>query len=213
MSDMALATPVSDARVEDRRDMRPSHCRRPPRRVPNAQLRARQYLTIEEVDKVIDAAARNRWGSRDALMIRLAYRHGLTSAELIDLQWSDIDLDAQTLTFVRERSRTLVTFHLGTDEVTLLRELQSNPSQSRRLVFLSERRGAFTKAGFARMVKRAGRSAKLAIDIHPLILRRSRGLALVQEGADAAALQAVFGYANRQKAIRLLKAALAQLTT
>lgn len=201
---------MSEARAETR-DRRPSYCRRPPQRVPNAQLRARQYLTVEEVEKVIDAAARNRWGSRDALMIRLAYRHGLTSAELIGLQWSDIDLDAQTLTLLRERSRTLAQFNLGADEASLLRALRSDRSHLRQLVFLSERRGAFTKAGFARMVKRAGRSAKLSIDIHPLILRHSRGVALVREGADAAVLQAFFGYANRQKASRFLKVALAQL--
>jgi hypothetical protein len=33
-----------------------------PRRLPNAELRTREYLTPAEVDLLLDAAKRNRWG-------------------------------------------------------------------------------------------------------------------------------------------------------
>src|SRR3954463_4469289 len=51
----------------------------PPRRLPNAERRQREYLTGEEVDRLIDAARSRsgRHGHRDATMILLAYRHGL----------------------------------------------------------------------------------------------------------------------------------------
>ena len=52
---------------------------RPPRRRRNAEVRAREYLTDAEIARLIAAAARNRYGHRDATMVLVAYRHGLRS--------------------------------------------------------------------------------------------------------------------------------------
>jgi hypothetical protein len=37
----------------------------------------REYLTEAEVERLMKAASRNRWGHRDSTMILVAYRHGL----------------------------------------------------------------------------------------------------------------------------------------
>src|SRR6478609_7405138 len=68
-----------------------------PLRRPNRELRSREHLTEDEVEKLISAAKKNRHGQRDALMILAAYRHGLRAAELVDLQWSQIDFRSATL--------------------------------------------------------------------------------------------------------------------
>jgi site-specific recombinase XerD len=47
-----------------------------PTRPPNADLRTREYLTEAEVERLMAAARKNRWGHRDATMILVAYRHG-----------------------------------------------------------------------------------------------------------------------------------------
>ena len=52
-----------------------------PMRKPNAKYRSREHLTEREVEKLIDAAKDNRWGTRDSTMILLAYRHGLRVAD------------------------------------------------------------------------------------------------------------------------------------
>ena len=41
-------------------------------RRPNGELRTREYLTGAEVEKLIAAAKRNRWGQRDSTMICFA---------------------------------------------------------------------------------------------------------------------------------------------
>ena len=58
-----------------------------PRRPRNADLRTREYLTEGEVERLMKAAMRNRWGHRDSTMVLVAYRHGLRAAELVDLRW------------------------------------------------------------------------------------------------------------------------------
>jgi type 1 fimbriae regulatory protein FimB/type 1 fimbriae regulatory protein FimE len=40
-----------------------------PRRPRNGALRTREHLTIEEVERLIEAAKSNRYGHRDALML------------------------------------------------------------------------------------------------------------------------------------------------
>jgi integrase len=49
--------------------------------------RTREHLTPDEVERLIEAAKVNRHGHRDALMVLLAYRHGLRAAEVVDLRW------------------------------------------------------------------------------------------------------------------------------
>ena len=48
----------------------------------------RNYLTEEEVERLIKAATTDR----DKAMILIAYRHGLRVSELINLQWRHVDL-------------------------------------------------------------------------------------------------------------------------
>jgi hypothetical protein len=62
------------------------NCTVTPRRPPNADLRTREHLTQDEVERLIEAAKANRHGHRDALMVLLAYRHGLRAAEVVDLR-------------------------------------------------------------------------------------------------------------------------------
>ena len=62
------------------------NCTVTPRRLPNAKLRTREHLTPEEVEHIIETAKANRHGHRDALMVLLAYRHGLRAAEVVDLR-------------------------------------------------------------------------------------------------------------------------------
>ena len=58
-----------------------------PRRPPNVDLRTREHLTEAEVERLMDAARKNRWEHRDTTIVLVAYRHGFRPAELVDLRW------------------------------------------------------------------------------------------------------------------------------
>src|SRR5262249_39106625 len=73
----------------------------PPRRVPNAELRTREYLDEAEVERLMRAAKANRNGQRNATMILIAFRHGLRAAELVDLRWDQVDLGRNACLHVR----------------------------------------------------------------------------------------------------------------
>ena len=67
----------------------------PPPRRKNEELRPREFLTGEEVERLRKAAGDRlgRHPHRDGTMILLAYRHGLRVTELVGLRWDMIDLD------------------------------------------------------------------------------------------------------------------------
>jgi type 1 fimbriae regulatory protein FimB/type 1 fimbriae regulatory protein FimE len=71
-----------------------------PKRPPNKDLRTREHLTEAEVERLIKATRDNRYGPRGATMILVAYRHGLRTAELIDLRWEQVDFRTPPCTSV-----------------------------------------------------------------------------------------------------------------
>jgi site-specific recombinase XerD len=173
-----------------------------PRRLPNADLRTREHLTPLEVESLTEAAKANRWGHRDATMILAAYRHGLRASELADLRWDQIEFATALLHVRRAKRGTPATHPIMGDELRALRRLQREQDPPSPFVFTSERGAPFTTAGFARMVERAGRAAKLAFKAHPHMLRHACGYALANKGHDTRSLQAYLGHRNIQHTVR-----------
>lgn len=172
-----------------------------PLRRPNAELRTREYLTATEVERLIKAAGKNRHGHRDATMILLTYRHGLRAAELVNLEWSQVDFATSTLHVRRVKSGSPATHPLRGDGLRALRRLQRDSAPSP-FLFVSERAAPFSTAGFAKMIERAGVAAKLGFKAHPHMLRHACGYKLANDGHDTRALQAYLGHRNIQHTVR-----------
>jgi integrase len=179
-----------------------THVSHLPKRRPNAELRTREHLTETEVESLIEVAKSNRYGQRDATMILVAYRHGLRVSELVDLRWEQIDFNAATLHVRRTKRGTPSTHPLTGVEMRALRRLQREQEPKSPFVFVSERGSPFSTAGFAVMIERAGKEAKLGIKAHPHMLRHACGYALANKGHDTRALQAYLGHRNIQHTVR-----------
>src|SRR5215831_12701483 len=143
-----------------------------PLRRPNSELRTREHLTPAEVDTLIEAAKKNRYGHRDATMILMAYRHGFRPSELVDLEWPQVDFDHGVLHVRRAKRGTPATHPLQGDTLRALRKLRRDAPNAQ-FVFLSERGTPFSPAGFAKLVERAGEVAKLHFKCHPHMLRHA----------------------------------------
>jgi integrase len=173
-----------------------------PLRRPNAELRPREHLTADEVDALMTAAKGNRYGHRDATMILVAFRHGLRAAELVDLEWSQVDFKAAVLHVRRVKNGTPSTHPLRGDEMRALRKLQRDQKPASAFVFTSQRGAPFSPAGFAKLIERAGAAAKLGIKAHAHMLRHACGYKLANDGHDTRALQAWLGHKGIQHTVR-----------
>jgi integrase len=165
----------------------------------NASLRTREYVTADEVEKLIRAAKDGRWGDRDAAMILLAYRHGLRAQEIADLEWSQVeDGRTPTLHVTRVKHGRPSAHPIRGDEMRMLRKLPRTTPY----VFTTERGGQFTADAINRQVKTIGARAGLPFPIHTHMLRHGCGYALANAGHDTRAIQAWLGHANIQHTVR-----------
>src|SRR6516162_5070747 len=175
---------------------------RPPRRKRNAEVRAREYLTDAEIARLISAAARNRYGHRDATMVLVAYRHGLRSAELVTLRWDAVDFAHGRVHVYRVKSGSESVHPLSGRELRALRRLKREQDPASPFIFTSERGAPFTPAGFRKMVARLGVAADLGFSVHPHMLRHACGFKLANDGVDTRSLQAYLGHRNIQHTVR-----------
>jgi integrase len=160
-----------------------------PRRVPNAELRTREYLTEAKVVSLTEAAKGNRYGHRDATMILVAYRHGLRVSELVDLRWNQIDFDTANLSVRRAKKGTPATHPIRGDELRALRKLKreqepSPPSCSHRSgAHRSPRQGSPGSWSGQEWPLRLAVEAKRLRDDHHLAPRKGNKNALKHAGA------------------------------
>lgn len=174
----------------------------PPRRRRNMETRTREYLTPDEILKLL-AAARNtgRYGKRDEALVMLMYRHGLRVSEAVSMRWEQVDLKGGLLHVTRRKNGTPSTHPLRGPELRALRQLQRDWPDSPYL-FVSERGGPMTDSNVRKLIARLGVVAKLAFPVHPHQLRHACGYKLANDGQDTRAIQQYLGHKSIAHTVR-----------
>ncbi|OGP71647.1 MAG: integrase [Deltaproteobacteria bacterium RBG_16_50_11] len=174
----------------------------PPRRIPNSELRSREYLTPAEVDAMIGAAKKTgRHGHRDATLILLAYRHAARVSEVVSWRRDQVDLEQGVLHVNRMKNGTPSVHPLRGPEIRALRKLfREYPDCP--YVFATERKGPMTAATVRKMIRRAGAEAGIGFPVHPHMLRHATGYYLASKGHDTRSIQAYMGHKNIQHTVR-----------
>jgi type 1 fimbriae regulatory protein FimB/type 1 fimbriae regulatory protein FimE len=174
-----------------------------PNRIANDKLRGREHLTEAEVSRLEKEATKsNRHGFRDATMIMTAFRHGLRAAELCDLRWDQVNLNAGKIHVRRVKNSAPSTHILDGKEIRALRRLQREQQPGSLFVFTSERGSPFTTAGFRKMLARLGETTKIGFPIHPHMLRHATGFKLANDGVDTRAIQDYLGHKSIANTVR-----------
>jgi len=166
----------------------------PPRRKTNRELRAREYLTVEEVKQLREGArTTGRNGFRDALIVSVMFRHGLRVTEAVGLTRDQIHFENGTIYIQRAKNGTPATHYLDGEEIRQLRRLFRETPPSR-FVFCSERGGPLSERAVHNIVQRAGEVAELPFTTHPHMLRHAKGYQLAQKGIDTRTIQGFLGH-------------------
>ena len=89
--------------------------------------RSREYLTPDEVDRLMTTAAKvGRYGHRDATLMVLTYRHGRVS-EQVAVRWDQVDFKAGLLHVSRAKNGIASVHPLRGPERRTLRRLRRKP--------------------------------------------------------------------------------------
>ncbi len=136
---------------------------------PTRRPREREHLTPKEVERVIDAAHKGRWGLRDATLLLMLFSHGLRLAEALRLGWKHINLDQGVLHLRRLKNGLDGDHRLRGVEIRALRRMRRlNPHPAGDYVFTSERGSPLGSRTVQLMLDRAAERAGLKhLNIHP----------------------------------------------
>jgi integrase len=168
-----------------------------------AASRLRTYLTRDEVAQLLRAVKKSRHGARNHAMILIAYRHGLRASELVNVRWSDVDLERGTLYCRRAKGSRSSLHPMKPDEAAalakVLRDRRLDPTD---YVFQSERSEKMTRSAFWRVVSAAGARAGLPVKAYAHLLRHSCGYYLANKGCDLRLIQDYLGHKQIQNTVR-----------
>jgi type 1 fimbriae regulatory protein FimB/type 1 fimbriae regulatory protein FimE len=146
--------------------------------------------------------AGGRTADRDALLVLLAYRHGLRASELTALRWDQIDLKAGLLHVARLKHGDPSTHPLHGLELRAIRAWKSAQDGSSPYVFTSLRGGPMTRRTVHYVVAQAAKAAGIERAVHPHMLRHATGFYLANAGHDTRAIQLYLGHRNIQHTVR-----------
>ena len=105
-----------------------------------ASTREREYLRTDEINAMIRAAKKvGRHGVRDGAIILLMFRHGLRTAELVALKWTQLDLAGGYIEVHRVKHGRDSIHPLRSPELRALRALQRDYTDTS-YIFVSERK-------------------------------------------------------------------------
>ncbi|MGB7444884.1 MAG: tyrosine-type recombinase/integrase [Coleofasciculaceae cyanobacterium] len=170
--------------------------------VKKASTREREYLRPSEIQSLMHAAKKvGRHRVRDATIILLMYRHGLRTAELVTLKWSQIDLVDGYIEVHRVKHGHDSIHPLRSPELRALRALQRDYPDTP-YVFVSEHKAPLSTRSIRHIIARAGVIANLPFPVHPHQLRHACGYYLASLGHDTRAIQDYLGHKNIHHTVR-----------
>jgi integrase/recombinase XerD len=171
-------------------------------RAPRKSQRLPKVLARGEVDRLLaqpegDAPA----ALRDRALLELMYACGLRATEAIELEVSDVDLDAGLLRARGKGSKERLV-PVGRSAVHALRAWLARGRPvlvGERLeprLFVNRRGSGLTRQGLYKIVQRHARSAGLDGKMSPHTLRHTFATHLLAGGCDLRALQEMLGHAD-----------------
>jgi type 1 fimbriae regulatory protein FimB len=174
--------------------------------------RTREYLTGDEMDKLLTAAkTASRNPVRDYAALLLMFRHGLRVSELCSIKLSDIDVKYKTFHVNRLKDCDSGPHELYNGEsqavkAWLIERAKMDPPQDCDTLFVSERRKPLSRITVWHMIGLVAKAAGLEhLSIHPHMLRHTTGYSLVNKGTDIRIIQGYLGHKAISSTVRYTK--------
>ena len=156
-------------------------------------------LSIIDVNSLIEAPdCSNFIGLRDRAMIELMYATGVRISELINLEYSNIDLNRSLIKVMGKGGKERM-IPFGDDALTWLINYiefrrKNNLSLNSRDFFISQQGKKITRQAFWHRIKIYLKVSGLSMDVSPHTLRHAFATHLLNNGADLRSVQMLLGH-------------------
>ncbi len=157
------------------------------------------YLTVEEVDKLLDIDIKDAFSARNKSLLELLYATGLRISELINLEFKNIDLNECIIRIMGKGSKERIVpindlaikylkIYVKDYRYKLVKKEQNN------FVYLNNHGKKMTRQGVFKMIKKRTQETGIKKDVSPHTLRHSIATHMLENGADLRIIQEFLGH-------------------
>src|SRR5574344_2166786 len=161
-----------------------------------------KVLSIEEVDKLLNINAFDKYTYRNKAMIELMYATGLRISELVNLKLINIDFEMNLVRTIGKgnKERIIPINDISSDIIKTYIDHYRNQfikKGSSDYIFLSNKGSTkMTRQNFFMILKKIAISQNIETEFSPHTLRHSFATHLLQNGADLRINQELLGHSN-----------------
>lgn len=159
------------------------------------------YLTLDEINSLLDIPLNNAYDYRNKAMLELLYATGMRISELIGLNIHDVDLN-ECLVRVHgkgDKDRIVPINRAAHDSLKIYIEeyrshlLRNKPSV---YLFINSRKGPISRQGFFKILKALCQAKKIKKNVSPHMFRHSFATHILNNGADLRIVQELLGHSD-----------------
>lgn len=162
-----------------------------------------KYLSIEEVDKLLDIKLKDPFDYRNKTILELLYATGLRATELINLDIQNIDTVNMVVNVYGKGSKERIVpiSKIAVNYLELYinkyRELlfvkKQKPTDA---LFLNNHGNRMTRQGLYKIIGKIAEEKRINKEITPHVLRHSFATHMIECGADIRSVQELLGHEN-----------------
>lgn len=167
---------------------------------PKVKRKQIEYLTVEEMERLLSQPDESLKGRRDQALLELLYAAGLRVTEAAGANVSDVNLRIGFITCTGEKgkarivplgrpSRSALETYVYDVRPRLLRGKEDDGA-----LFLNTNGTRLTRQGVWKILKEYAKTAGLEHRLSPQTLRNSFAVHMVQNGADLKSIQELMGH-------------------
>lgn len=167
---------------------------------PKIERKELEYLTLEEVDRLLETPDGSIRGIRDKAILEVLYATGIRVSELIDADLEDINMRMGFITCDGEQSKARIV-PLGRPARAALeayiyeaRNALVKDNTEEKALFVNYYGSRITRQGLWKVLKEYGEKAGIEKKLTPNIMRNSFAVHMLQNGADLKSLQELMGH-------------------
>ena len=160
-----------------------------------------KYLSIEEVDKLLNIKLNTAFDYRNKAMLEVIYGTGLRVSELVKLEYSNIDFE-NSIVRVKGKGKKDRIVPLG-EIASYYLKIYINDYRKKLLnknnyneIFLNNHGKPITRQGFNFILENIRRETGIEKELTPHTLRHSFATHLLEGGADIRSIQEMLGHEN-----------------
>lgn len=170
-------------------------------RAPKLEKKLPNYLTAEEIDKLLNIKLTKPIDYRNKAMLETLYATGTRISELINLQMNQIDFDECIIRVLGKGKKDRI-IPLGNTalEYLMLYINEYRPfilkTKNSEYVFVNKNGEKISRQGFFKILKKLTQDAGITKEISPHTIRHSFATYLLNNGADLRVIQELLGHEN-----------------